>query len=1201
MDETSPHEPHHRPKPPGGGGTDRTEELSGISKIFGLDPEPAGFDPLVGNDLGGVTIVRLIAEGGMGRVYEGRQHRPDRAVAVKVMRPGVASAELLRRFEYETQVLGQLTHPGIAQIYTVGTHAFRGAQVPYFVMEYIPQARTVTKYAADLNLSTQERLGLFRKVCDAVAYGHRKGVIHRDLKPGNILVDAAGQPRVIDFGVARSTDADMAITTQHTAVGQLIGTVQYMSPEQFNADPNAIDMRADVYALGVVLYELLAGKPPYDVRRKAIFEAARVVREDEPTPIAALNKTLNRAVGNIALKCLEKDRTRRYATAGELADDIGRYLAGEPVAAGAPSFLDGVSRLVRRHRAAAVASAAVALSVVLAAVAITVFATQASRQRAVATLERERSAALERVADVEKARADAQSIATAQRRYAANVHRLEKLLHEDNGAAAETLLRETRELGSADVPVPIELSCLAASFDGAIATLAKAESRTPWFVISPDSETVAVGGAGRLVRLAEARTGRDAVPSLNVDGATRVAFSDDGSLAALARDDLTIRVLDVATGRESLSLALSAAAPAAALPLSLERLAFGPGGRAVVAVVQDARSGMHLGLWRVADGTLMAASTVKDSPSAFAFSPDGSQLLVSLAPIEHSGCARLIDAATGVVRDIEGWCTTVAFHPAGGRCMVIGGTGSARLLDTATCATIVELPVHTANISWVAFTPDGTKVITASGDTRIHVADAQTGEVLADWEWNPKAVAIAMSPDGGLLAAAALKGGVTVWNLETQSRVADVTPSGCDVCCIAFGPQRGRLALGGRGGMVRIWDTEGNAEVAALRGHTGRIRDMAFAADGKRIVTASTDGSARLWDSTRTMATTIECEESKRIIAVAYSPDGSLLATGSIDGSSNLWDATSLESIAAFPEGGRSIAFTPDGTGFAAASRAAGAPAVTIYDVASRTPRLRLPAAAGPVVMLNFAGTRRDLMTIASGGQMCLWDMQTGRPRVEMKVPPKVLQSTSPEAVASSPDGKWITVGGGDGIVRIWDTVTGAELAKSDAHSKWVVGLRFNADGSRLLSSSIDGTARVWDMVSCNPGTVVPGGGPGVIGWLGADRFAIGTFGGAVLLGDATAAAHPTALQRHTNRIIGIACNRDGMRFGTLSLDHSVRLWDAASGDIVLTLPDRRGLATSLAFSPDQRRLAAIVDDAVVIWGLSNGEMHRARNATAAP
>ena len=356
-------------------------QLTGLSSIAGLDPPSLDHDPLLGADIGGVTIVRLIAEGGMGRVYEGVQEKPRRSIAVKVIRPGVHSSSLLKRFEYEAHVLGSLKHPGIAQIYSVGSHTIGGSQVPFFVMEYITNAEPLVRYAEVHRLSPHECLELFRQVCDAVAHGHHKGVIHRDLKPSNILVDSLGQPKVIDFGVARSTNADLGLTTMQTDVGQLIGTIKYMSPEQFDADPDSIDVRSDVYALGVVLYELLTGRLPYDIGRKSVGEAARVVKEEDPAPLSSLNHTLHRDVGVIAAKCLEKDPERRYSSASELAADIARYLEGEAISASPPTLTDSLMRLARKHKAAAVASAVVILTLLLSLAGITRFYIHAEAER----------------------------------------------------------------------------------------------------------------------------------------------------------------------------------------------------------------------------------------------------------------------------------------------------------------------------------------------------------------------------------------------------------------------------------------------------------------------------------------------------------------------------------------------------------------------------------------------------------------------------------------------------------------------------------------------------------------------------------------------------------------------------------------------------------------------------------------------------
>ena len=362
--------------------------LSDVSDDFGMRSAPPAEDRLLGEELGGVTLLRIIADGGMGRVYEGLQHKPRRTVAVKVIRSGIITPALLKRFEYESQVLASLTHPGIAQIHSVGIQTVSGTTVPYFVMELIPDAKSLFDYAIDNSLPTHTRVALFRKVSEAVAYGHQKGIIHRDLKPGNILVGADGTPKVIDFGVARSTAADRALTTMHTDVGQLIGTLQYMSPEQFAADPDGLDVRADVYAMGVVLYELLAGRPPYDVARKSVFEAARVVRDFDPAPLSSVNMTLRRDLATIVHKCLEKDRSRRYSSAAELAADLGRYLVGDPITAAPMGLIDGVARLARRHRIAAAAAATVFLALVISTLAIATFAVRAEREKTLAVASR---------------------------------------------------------------------------------------------------------------------------------------------------------------------------------------------------------------------------------------------------------------------------------------------------------------------------------------------------------------------------------------------------------------------------------------------------------------------------------------------------------------------------------------------------------------------------------------------------------------------------------------------------------------------------------------------------------------------------------------------------------------------------------------------------------------------------------------------
>ena len=300
---------------PSTGGSFAVESLW---QAIGQMPEREAADPLLGRSLGDVTLTRFIAEGGMGRVYEAEQLNPSRRVAVKVLRPGLFTRDTLRRFVREVSTLGSLRHPWITQIFSAGTYEVAGAELPYFVMELIPDALPITDYVTSRHLSVTERLRLFRQVCDAIAYGHERGIVHRDLKPSNLLVDGLGNPKVIDFGVARGPGVGERVTAL-TEVGQLIGTLQYMSPEQVSGQSGDIDARADVYSLGAVLYEVLAGQPPHLVRSLPLAQAARIIHEQRPKPLRSINPAVPREVAAIVEKCLDKQRESRFQTASELS------------------------------------------------------------------------------------------------------------------------------------------------------------------------------------------------------------------------------------------------------------------------------------------------------------------------------------------------------------------------------------------------------------------------------------------------------------------------------------------------------------------------------------------------------------------------------------------------------------------------------------------------------------------------------------------------------------------------------------------------------------------------------------------------------------------------------------------------------------------------------------------------------------------
>ena len=348
--------------------------------------------------IGPYKISAIIGQGGMGTVFKAMQESPRRAVALKVMKRGVTSRSARKRFEYEAQTLGRLRHENIAQIYEAGTHDGEEASQPYFAMEYIPNARSITEYADNKNLGTRERLALFAKVCEAIQHGHQKGIIHRDIKPGNILVTSNGIPKVIDFGVARSTDSDMAITTVRTDLGQLIGTLQYMSPEQCDADPDDIDTRSDVYGLGMVLYELLTGSPPYDIRNAAIHEAIRVIREEEPTRLSSMKRSLRGDIETMTLKALQKNRAVRYQSATELSQDIVRYLHDEPISARPPGMIDKIRRYVRKHKTVAVSAALIFVILITSSVIVAIYASEKNRREREAIMLEESGAQILRMA-----------------------------------------------------------------------------------------------------------------------------------------------------------------------------------------------------------------------------------------------------------------------------------------------------------------------------------------------------------------------------------------------------------------------------------------------------------------------------------------------------------------------------------------------------------------------------------------------------------------------------------------------------------------------------------------------------------------------------------------------------------------------------------------------------------------------------------
>lgn len=343
---------------------------------LGLDG--AAFDALpAGTRVGGFEILTPIGSGAMGVVYEAQQDRPERTVALKLIHGLGVTPSARRRFEHESDALARLQHPGIAAIYEAGIDGASGT--PYFAMELV-RGESIVEHANAHGMDAEAKLELLAAVADAVQHAHQRGVIHRDLKPDNILVDASHRPRVLDFGIARLT-GDNRNATLATMPGQVMGTLAYMAPEQAAADPDGVDARADIYALGAIGYELLAGSPPLDLQGKPLPEALRAIQQDEPRKLGALDRRLRGDIETVIAKALSKDPSRRYASAGALADDLRRVLALEPIAARPATTMYQLRTFARRRKGLVAAGGVIAATLVVASVVSVGFALTAQKQR----------------------------------------------------------------------------------------------------------------------------------------------------------------------------------------------------------------------------------------------------------------------------------------------------------------------------------------------------------------------------------------------------------------------------------------------------------------------------------------------------------------------------------------------------------------------------------------------------------------------------------------------------------------------------------------------------------------------------------------------------------------------------------------------------------------------------------------------------
>jgi WD40 repeat protein len=1028
--------------------------LSGVDDRFGFVGRdgPWGSDELpAGTDLGGVKIVRLLAAGGMGRVYEGRQEAPSRIVAVKVVRDGLASPSLVRRFEYEAEVLARLRHPNIAQIYTFGIAAAERGAVPFFVMELVEAARSITTYAAEESLSTRRRVSLFRRVCAAVVHGHQKGVIHRDLKPGNILVDGMGEPKVIDFGVARSIDGERADATWMTRSGDLVGTLRYMSPEQLGIDGRDVDARTDVYSLGLVLHELLTGTLPYDIGGRSVGEAVRVLGDQSTPSTGLLERTLrdrgrlgrteSRALATIVGKCLEKRPGDRYASAVELDAELGRWEAGDPILARPPTSLESVVRFSRRHRAASFAAAGVVMSLVAAVTGISFFYLRAERERALADRAR-------LVAEQREDEAARQAAAARSQLYISDILLAAEARDRNNVGEATRLLDAARSLvGDAGTSRPIELDCLAASLDESVHAWQGMKGNVTAVAWSPDGRRLATGASDGTVRLLQvsARGGAEGIVVLEGHEATvwSAAFSPDGSEVATASADGHVRLWNSADG--SLKKMLDGHDG------GVYAVAFSHDGRRLVTASQDRSA-------RIWDTETWETQHVVEGHQGTVFgacfSPDDA--VIATASADRT--IRLWDAASGDERAVlvghEGRVFGVAFAPSGSQIASASEDGTARL--RATDGGIRATLQHPFRVNAVAFLGNGERLTTASGDGVLRIWNTESALEVARLRGHTSPIwSVAAAPDTGWVATGAADGIVRTWDADFD--VAPILRGPGRMLAVGYSPNQALIATAMADSMVLVWDASTLRRRGVLRKAVGRVNDVRFSPDAGTIAGACDDGTVQFWDAKTFERRSWIKPHERRTYSVDFSPDGRLVATAAEDRTARLWSLEEGRAVGPpfkHPRRAFCAAFSPDGAWLATACEDRIA---RLWSVADGTEVRRFPSHEGAVNWVAFSADGRLLATACSDGAVRLWNTATGE---------LVTVATGPSRqiwkVAFAPDGRRVAAVSADGTAQIWDVASGRAAPLLRGHADQVWGVAFAPDGRSLVTGSWDGTARVW-------------------------------------------------------------------------------------------------------------------------------------------
>jgi serine/threonine protein kinase/WD40 repeat protein len=1059
---------------------------------------PAG--ERAGDQIGSYELLEELGAGGMGTVWLAQQSEPVvRKVALKIIKLGMDTQQVVARFEAERQALALMDHPNIAKVFDAGaTETGR----PYFVMELV-KGIAITRYCDQEKLGTKERLDLFIKTCQAIQHAHQKGIIHRDIKPSNVMVtlrDEVPVPKVIDFGIAKATEQELTEKTIYTQYNQLIGTPNYMSPEQAEMSGLDIDTRSDIYSLGVLLYELLIGSTPFDTKelmQSGIDEMRKIIREREPMrPSTRLSQTLVAAdvsllksnvpkteqlradsrrllhelkgdLDWIVMKCLEKDRARRYETANGIAADLKRHLNNEPVTAAAPTRSYRFLKLYRRNRAALHAGAAVVVILVLTAIVSTLLAIRSN------VAERKAQSAVE---------------VSRRHAYAADMNLVQGALEKDNLGRARILLdRHRPSPGQPDIRGWEWRYLWQQSRSQESETLFNSDTRIVELVISPDGKWLAAAAGNSLGAIGKVSIwdlpNRRKLAEFDRRGLVDLAISPvDPVLAFTVEADPSqqgeshrIRLWNIETQRFIRDMPLRF--PCSDLNISAD-------GQVLMSATRHSFI-----LWEIATG-----KKIEEHETAF-ISPQG-----KIAVSADLGVAYFIGRKASRIREIDlrsgqetQWASVasdeavnvMALSPDGTTLATGDGYSAStiRIWDTQTRREIGRLEGHRTFISSLVFWPDGRTLASASGDQTIRLWDLQElkpNRVLRGHAQHVRD--IILSPDGFTLISAGRDGSVKFWDTseaqEASGLVQQQTGTGWAnprETNWAFAPDSKSIhVIDRKAGQIHRWSGESyrdrqiiiqHDDLQGAPGHTVLTsRTEVFSETGKLMTIGSDDGHIEVWDIPQGHIMAELAVSNNRVIPLRFTRDNSLWVGVTERSELQEWDLTSRSMRKAVPvpeflqyvESGNRRTLT-DRYYFTVKPGGGG----QLVDL--ETGEISNPQYPGQVFSSVFSPDGETLAVTHSPGVLAI---RKTRPLLHGPEPSEIRLSGITGAfysIAFSPDGKRVAASSqNDEAIRLWDTTGYQELLTLPGDGGSFSGAAFSPNGNILGAISLRGILHLW-------------------------------------------------------------------------------------------------------------------------------------------